>query len=470
MPKIITSVAAIVFLSPCPVYAIPITEDGYSVENRGSWPESWPKELEGLREQSRTLVGPLVEPLAPLRHYAIPFAERGAFETAWPHLLKVKTKGAAILLRRAPSFWLDESKAGVCIHTPPAGEAPIADATKAVERRERTIYIELLVDGEIVDLNRIPLPADTSVIDERFEGVTAGIEAARDAESQTFVAGRQAQAAAGPRDLPAEQPKEPTRVNLKLSDGSRLRGETSDLQNLPLQSVLGDTLVPIEQIQSIERIPDETGRAARVRLRNGDRLTGVIGADDWHDLKLSTVLGQITVPAALLRVCEIETSMRATPVNIRASSSWEVSVPEGAFDGRRDTDWNSGNYAPAWIEADLGAAARLAEIVLVPGQDIVGVTTHEIWISAEPIGDDRTKARLVHTFHGETANHQRLVFEFPDEVTARYVQVRTTQSPTWISWYEVEIRVEPAAADHCQTAPRQPEPIVDSRGRIRALP
>jgi hypothetical protein len=29
--------------------------------------------------------------------------------------------------------------------------------------------IELVVDGNIVDLNRIPLPADTSIIDKRFE-------------------------------------------------------------------------------------------------------------------------------------------------------------------------------------------------------------------------------------------------------------------------------------------------------------
>jgi hypothetical protein len=32
-----------------------------------------------------------------------------------------------------------------------------------------TTYIELVVDGDIVDLNRIPLPADTPIIDERFK-------------------------------------------------------------------------------------------------------------------------------------------------------------------------------------------------------------------------------------------------------------------------------------------------------------
>jgi hypothetical protein len=32
-----------------------------------------------------------------------------------------------------------------------------------------TTFIELVVDGNIVDLNRIALPADTLIIDERFK-------------------------------------------------------------------------------------------------------------------------------------------------------------------------------------------------------------------------------------------------------------------------------------------------------------
>jgi hypothetical protein len=37
------------------------------------------------------------------------------------------------------------------------------------DRWLRTTYIELVVDGQIVDLNRIGLPADTPIIDQRFE-------------------------------------------------------------------------------------------------------------------------------------------------------------------------------------------------------------------------------------------------------------------------------------------------------------
>jgi hypothetical protein len=157
---------SIAILATVVVFSAGLLYADYTVQNRGTWPKSWPEDLDGLRKQSRTLEGPL----EPLLHFAIPFTEREQFETAWPHLLKVKTPGVPLVLRRGPSFWLgDESKAGVCIHTPPAGEAPIADGKQAGRRLERTIYIELIVDGDITDLNRIPLPPDTPIIDERFK-------------------------------------------------------------------------------------------------------------------------------------------------------------------------------------------------------------------------------------------------------------------------------------------------------------
>ena len=137
----------------------------YTVSDSGMWPKSWPAELEPLRKQACTLEGPT----RPSLHYAIPFTKQDEFESAWPHLLKIKSKGAPIVLKRAPSFWLgDKATAGVCVHTPPKGEAPIADGKDAKRNWEKTIYIELIVDGEIIDLNRIPLPADTPIIDERF--------------------------------------------------------------------------------------------------------------------------------------------------------------------------------------------------------------------------------------------------------------------------------------------------------------
>lgn len=146
----------------------------YAVWDKGMWPETWPKELEPLRTQARTYEGPLVL----YRNYLIPFAKREEFEAAWPHLLKVKSKGAPLILVRGPKTDFFAIKpAGVRIQTPPIDSdrkldsaVPIADAKKPHgEWRTTATYIELVVDGEIVDLNRLPLPADTLIIDERFK-------------------------------------------------------------------------------------------------------------------------------------------------------------------------------------------------------------------------------------------------------------------------------------------------------------
>jgi hypothetical protein len=134
----------------------------------------------------------------------------------------------------------------------------------------------------------------------------------------------------------------------------------------------------------------------------------------------------------------------ATPwkAGVRASSFDGANSPELAFDGNRETMWNSGMYAPGWIEKDLGEKTQLAGIVLVASQTPEGETIHEVWISDEPIGNDRTKARLAHTFKGFTKNAESLRFDFPQDMSARYVQIRTTDSPSWIGWWEVEILVK----------------------------
>jgi hypothetical protein len=151
------------------VYAV------WDVSDRGAWPESWPKELEPLRVQSRTLVGGQVN----LTRHEIPFAKREDFESAWPHILKLKSKGAPVILVRGPYKPMGKViHAGVVIHCPPASadrranpEKPLPGTWPNVRQRWLwTTFIELVVDGKIVDLNRIPLPADTPMIDERFDG------------------------------------------------------------------------------------------------------------------------------------------------------------------------------------------------------------------------------------------------------------------------------------------------------------
>jgi hypothetical protein len=168
MNRKLTCSAALAFLCACStVFAIWLGTD------HGAWPATWPKELEPLRKQSATIRGGLID----LVKHHIPFTKREEFEAAWPKLLEVKTKGAPIILVRSPStHWhFGSTQAGVLVHCPPHRKedgkvaGPIKGAKDLHERWWQTTYIELVVDGEIVDLNRISLPADTPIIDQRFD-------------------------------------------------------------------------------------------------------------------------------------------------------------------------------------------------------------------------------------------------------------------------------------------------------------
>jgi len=145
LPRVLT----FVFVASFVFCAVGTAHADWLVADKGTWPESWPEELDSLREQSRSLRGSLAD----LTFYEIPFTNRKDFESAWPHILKIKSKGVPITLLRSPHKYLGTLNAGVRIWHPPY----------------QTRNIWLIVDGEIVDLNRIPLPADTPIIDKRFE-------------------------------------------------------------------------------------------------------------------------------------------------------------------------------------------------------------------------------------------------------------------------------------------------------------
>jgi HEAT repeat protein len=133
---------------------------------------------------------------------------------------------------------------------------------------------------------------------------------------------------------------------------------------------------------------------------------------------------------------------RKAKVSARASATWNNEVtPDKPFNLDQPTTWNSGGYAPQWIEADLGAFSQLASIRLVITMSPDGPTTHEVWVSQEPIGEDRTKAKLAHTLNGPNRNLEAIKFDFPQGLPARYVQIRTTQSPSWVAWVAIELYV-----------------------------
>jgi hypothetical protein len=177
-----------------------------SASTSGTWPDTWPSELDVYRDQTTT-----VEVAHGIQEtvYEISFRSREEFEKAWPHILKVKDKGAPLILERSPSIYHVSGSnldVGVRILTSCRGAASGADGkimptdgpwpedirssagvlpeyasvkdgkwvpTNREERRgfkfRARTDIMLVSDGKTIDLNRIPLPADTPIIDNRFK-------------------------------------------------------------------------------------------------------------------------------------------------------------------------------------------------------------------------------------------------------------------------------------------------------------
>ncbi|VTR92290.1 sigma-70 family rna polymerase sigma factor : Uncultured bacterium genome assembly Metasoil_fosmids_resub OS=uncultured bacterium PE=4 SV=1: Sigma70_r2: Sigma70_r4_2: F5_F8_type_C [Gemmata massiliana] len=237
----------------------------------------------------------------------------------------------------------------------------------------------------------------------------------------------------------ADKKSPPMMVTVDLNDGSRVVGKSDALKELLLRVSFGEVRIPVEQVASMQFKDDQGGTV--VRFHNGDQLTGTLDLKALGDLKIVTALGETKVPLKLVTACKLEAAPGRAKVTARASSIGEGTDPNNPFRHDDDTRWNSGGYAPAWIEADLGAVRTLDRITLVIGQHPKGETEHEIWVSDEPIGDDRTKAKRVHTFRGETDNDQELKFTFAAKSTARYVQIYTTASPSWVDWHNIDLQV-----------------------------
>jgi hypothetical protein len=123
------------------------------------FPEGWPSELgpylnhaweneRGLSENSE---------------YVIPFHDQERFERAWPLVLAIRRAGGSLTLYRVGETGPD---------LPTRSEGPsvrvIAPTHRSRSPDQDRVDIVLVVDGQVIDLNRIPLPADTPIIDRRW--------------------------------------------------------------------------------------------------------------------------------------------------------------------------------------------------------------------------------------------------------------------------------------------------------------
>jgi hypothetical protein len=185
------------------------------ISEKGSWPADWPKSLEALREHARTIG---VHNGTQENIYEITFSDRAEFEKAWPTLLSLKTPGAPLRIYKVellPASGLGQLESNadpmVRIYGPPQDEwtgangeklktsapwpkelygpkgelpefvrgdksggkshwVPVdgeKDKDSGFHYRAR-VDVDLVIDGKVIDLNRIALPSDTPIEDRRF--------------------------------------------------------------------------------------------------------------------------------------------------------------------------------------------------------------------------------------------------------------------------------------------------------------
>jgi hypothetical protein len=152
------------------------------------------------------------------------------------------------------------------------------------------------------------------------------------------------------------------------------------------------------------------------------------------------LIGRVLAPAArpdpsqplLLSAFEHNLARTGTA---RASRSLPANPPSSALNGSRGDWWGSGGPPPQWIEIDLGGPRTVSLIRLVVSQSPPGHTVHQVLA-----GPAANRLQLLRTFSGDTEDSKVLEFKpTPPLEGVRFVRVVTTQSPSWVSWREIEL-------------------------------
>jgi F5/8 type C domain len=120
---------------------------------------------------------------------------------------------------------------------------------------------------------------------------------------------------------------------------------------------------------------------------------------------------------------------------VKVSQALPDQTAQMAVDGDTNTQWSSGAFPTQWIEIDLGALYSIGEIRLTVGQWPAGETIHEIWV-----GSSQADLKKVYDFKGSEFDFDVLNYVPATPLQGiRYARIVTTESPSWVSWREIEV-------------------------------
>lgn len=119
----------------------------------------------------------------------------------------------------------------------------------------------------------------------------------------------------------------------------------------------------------------------------------------------------------------------------RTSCSPSAAVAEkinDILDPQRPVDnyWNSGGYAPQYLQLELPRAQTISRVLLQINQTPNGQTSHSLLV-----GSEQNALREVKVLIGYTIKHEWINMTFsPPLENVRFLRVNTIASPSWIAW------------------------------------
>ena len=137
--------------------------------------------------------------------------------------------------------------------------------------------------------------------------------------------------------------------------------------------------------------------------------------------------------------CEILAD-QVLSVAASSDSSWWPSIllftrPDNVLSPDPNVMWNARSFAPAWIRFDLGRLMPcVSRMDLLPSMQPDGFVVHRI-----RMGMYSDRMEEVARLSGMCSDRTWIRFRLPHSRRARYVEVMTVESPSWVAWIQIRL-------------------------------
>ncbi len=160
-------------------------------------------------------------------------------------------------------------------------------------------------------------------------------------------------------------------------------------------------------------------------------------------------MSRIRVASLLAAAClsafpALAQTIKIKPIAVSGSGVGGGTRYAYAVDDNNNNYWTAGGYAPQYIDLDLGRPIALSKVRLLTSQSPAGLTTHEVYVGNAAPSADTSSLKRIWTLSGNTTDNQWLekagdADDGKPVGLVRWIRVKTTASPSWIGWREIEL-------------------------------